>query len=70
VALLGQERGQVRRGDIDEVAKHVHIAVVAHGGDFDAGDERDARRRAGGRCGVASADSVVIGHGDHGDSGR
>ena len=44
--------------------------IVSHGRDFDAGDEHDAGRRAGGRRGFAAAHGVVIGDGHHGDAGR
>ena len=66
-------RNAARSGEasIDEVPEHVHVVtVVAHGSDFDAGDERDAGRRACGRRGLASAHGVVIGDGHHGDAGR
>ena len=69
-ALLRQKRGQVRGGQIDEVPEHVHVAIVSHGRDFDAGDELDAGRRARGRRGFAAAHGVVIGDGHHGDAGR
>ena len=57
-ALLREKRQQARRTHVDEVAEHVHVGAVDDRGDFDAGDELDARPRAARRRGLAQPATV------------
>ena len=69
-ALFRQERVKPRCGDVDEIAEHVNVVIVAHRGDFDPGHERHAGRGARGGNRLASAHRVVVGDREHADARR
>ena len=64
-----EELGKGGVGGIEEVTEHMHVSTLVHGGNFDAGHERDSR------CGrrtldlVQGRDGIVVGHAHRPDAG-
>src|SRR5205823_10704261 len=54
---------------IDEIAEHVHVAAFMHGGDLDAGHERNARFPREPRHLAGCGQRVVVGHAHRADAG-
>ena len=68
-ALPFEKSGELRIVPIDEVAEHVNVATVVHGGDFDAGHECDVATPQPRLDFGQRRDSVVIGHAHRPDAG-
>jgi hypothetical protein len=65
-ALLLQELREARMPGIEEVGEHVHVALLVHGGDLDAVDQRQARGVRRGAASRETGNRVVIRDGDGG----